>query len=105
MTDVTSAAPRRPPRKPVPDWDKSPPTALGSDPPGDVEEWNPKPQRVKMVTSRGVTASGRPYVVEQPAPGYQLAFRISFQNPDGSWEHKLKVRRSRGRPGNSQSKE
>lgn len=75
--------------------------------PVEVREQSRKPQRLKVVTTRGVGKNGKPFVIMTPAPGFVIA-RVIFTEMDAT-TRKAKCavicESRRGRPHNSQRRE
>lgn len=72
--------------------------------PVEVREQSRKPKRLKVVTTRGRTKDGRPFVMMVAAPGFAIARVIMTDLDPVTKQCKVAVicERRRGRPANSQ---
>jgi hypothetical protein len=68
--------------------------------PVEVTEQSRKPERAKVITTRGVSESGKRHVTMTPAPGFAIARVILYDIDPKTQRAKFKVvcRHQRGRP-------
>ena len=75
--------------------------------PVEVREQSRKPQRLKVITTRGKDKDGKPFVMITAAPGFVIA-RVVFTDIDEKTKRckpAVITERRRGRPHNSQRRE
>jgi hypothetical protein len=75
--------------------------------PVEVREQSKKPKRLEVITTKGISKAGKPFVMMVPAPGFAIA-RVIFTDLD----QKRRLARTiviaekrKGRPHNSQRRE